>query len=301
MNDDNEFEINENMNNLITEEDNKHLKDTINQKNNIINDPNHGKEVLENLFQRNDKFKDVYLLMFPGGLKKKEHKKKALYNLNIDLNFSKKNYKKSNPTFKNKKLLNFYNEMKSFDNGKERAKSYGKTKFKDFAENIKLKNNLYINTNHKFNKNGSTTLISFNKINNKNNNSKIIFSPSNLNSFENGLFSLKKFNNLNERKLLNDNNLNDKGIKYWMTKEKINQTNYNFYDKKSSEIKNLMLKGNLVNSPNHFNSNSNAIDNHISETRRLYKNELYNFSKQLNNINKGELSSKNSSRMKFFN
>ena len=299
MNDDNDFEINENMNNLITEEDNKQLKDTTNQRNNIINDPNHGKEVLENLIHKNDKFKDVYLMMFPGGLKKKENKKKALLNLNVDLNFSKRNYKKSNPTFKNKKLLNFYNEMKSFD-GKERAKSYGKTKFKDFAENVKLKNNLYNNTKNEFKKNGSTNQISFKTNNNNNTNSKIFFSPFNINSFENGLLSLNKFNNLNERKLFNDNNLNDKGIKYWITKEKINQTNYNFYDKKSSEITNLMLKGNIINSPNHLNTKNNVIDNHISETRRLYKNELSNFSKQLNNINKGELSSKNSSRIKFF-
>ena len=299
MNDDNDFEINENMNNLITEEDNKQLKDTINQRNNIINDPNHGKEVLENLIHKNDKFKDVYLMMFPGGLKKKENKKKALLNLNVDLNFSKRNYKKSNPTFKNKKLLNFYNEMKSFD-GKERAKSYGKTKFKDFAENVKLKNNLYNNTKNEFKKNGSTNQISFKTNNNNNTNSKIFFSPFNINSFENGLLSLNKFNNLNERKFFNDNNLNDKGIKYWITKEKINQTNYNFYDKKSSEITNLMLKGNIINSPNHLNTKNNVIDNHISETRRLYKNELSNFSKQLNNINKGELSSKNSSRIKFF-
>ena len=287
------------MNNLITEEDNKQLKDTINQRNNIINDPNHGKEVLENLIHKNDKFKDVYLMMFPGGLKKKENKKKALLNLNVDLNFSKRNYKKSNPTFKNKKLLNFYNEMKSFD-GKERAKSYGKTKFKDFAENVKLKNNLYNNTKNEFKKNGSTNQISFKTNNNNNTNSKIFFSPFNINSFENGLLSLNKFNNLNERKFFNDNNLNDKGIKYWITKEKINQTNYNFYDKKSSEITNLMLKGNIINSPNHLNTKNNVIDNHISETRRLYKNELSNFSKQLNNINKGELSSKNSSRIKFF-
>ena len=299
MNDDNEFEINENMNNLITEEDNKQLKNTTNQRNNIINDPNHGKEVLENLIHKNDKFKDVYLMMFPGGLKKKENKKKALLNLNVDLNFSKRNYKKSNPTFKNKKLLNFYNEMKSFD-GKERAKSYGKTKFKDFAENVKLKNNLYNNTKNEFKKNGSTNQISFKTNNNNNTNSKIFFSPFNINSFENGLLSLNKFNNLNERKFFNDNNLNDKGIKYWITKEKINQTNYNFYDKKSSEITNLMLKGNIINSPNHLNTKNNVIDNHISETRRLYKNELSNFSKQLNNINKGELSSKNSSRIKFF-
>ena len=299
MNDDNDFEINENMNNLITEEDNKQLKDTTNQRNNIINDPNHGKEVLENLIHKNDKFKDVYLMMFPGGLKKKENKKKALLNLNVDLNFSKRNYKKSNPTFKNKKLLNFYNEMKSFD-GKERAKSYGKTKFKDFAENVKLKNNLYNNTKNEFKKNGSTNQISFKTNNNNNTNSKIFFSPFNINSFENGLLSLNKFNNLNERKFFNDNNLNDKGIKYWITKEKINQTNYNFYDKKSSEITNLMLKGNIINSPNHLNTKNNVIDNHISETRRLYKNELSNFSKQLNNINKGELSSKNSSRIKFF-
>ena len=299
MNDDNDFEINENMNNLITEEDNKQLKDTTNQRNNIINDPNHGKEVLENLIHKNDKFKDVYLMMFPGGLKKKENKKKALLNLNVDLNFSKRNYKKSNPTFKNKKLLNFYNEMKSFD-GKERAKSYGKTKFKDFAENVKLKNNLYNNTKNEFKKNGSTNQISFKTNNNNNTNSKIFFSPFNIGSFENGLLSLNKFNNLNERKLFNDNNLNDKGIKYWITKEKINQTNYNFYDKKSSEITNLMLKGNIINSPNHLNTKNNVIDNHISETRRLYKNELSNFSKQLNNINKGELSSKNSSRIKFF-
>ena len=299
MNDDNDFEINENMNNLITEEDNKQLKNTTNQRNNIINDPNHGKEVLENLIHKNDKFKDVYLMMFPGGLKKKENKKKALLNLNVDLNFSKRNYKKSNPTFKNKKLLNFYNEMKSFD-GKERAKSYGKTKFKDFAENVKLKNNLYNNTKNEFKKNGSTNQISFKTNNNNNTNSKIFFSPFNINSFENGLLSLNKFNNLNERKFFNDNNLNDKGIKYWITKEKINQTNYNFYDKKSSEITNLMLKGNIINSPNHLNTKNNVIDNHISETRRLYKNELSNFSKQLNNINKGELSSKNSSRIKFF-
>ncbi len=299
MNDDNDFEINENMNNLITEEDNKQLKDTTNQRNNIINDPNHGKEVLENLIHKNDKFKDVYLMMFPGGLKKKENKKKALLNLNVDLNFSKRNYKKSNPTFKNKKLLNFYNEMKSFD-GKERAKSYGKTKFKDFAENVKLKNNLYNNTKNEFKKNGSTNQISFKTNNNNNTNSKIFFSPFNIGSFENGLLSLNKFNNLNKRKLFNDNNLNDKGIKYWITKEKINQTNYNFYDKKSSEITNLMLKGNIINSPNHLNTKNNVIDNHISETRRLYKNELSNFSKQLNNINKGELSSKNSSRIKFF-
>ena len=299
MNDDNDFEINENMNNLITEEDNKQLKNTTNQRINIINDPNHGKEVLENLIHKNDKFKDVYLMMFPGGLKKKENKKKALLNLNVDLNFSKRNYKKSNPTFKNKKLLNFYNEMKSFD-GKERAKSYGKTKFKDFAENVKLKNNLYNNTKNEFKKNGSTNQISFKTNNNNNTNSKIFFSPFNINSFENGLLSLNKFNNLNERKFFNDNNLNDKGIKYWITKEKINQTNYNFYDKKSSEITNLMLKGNIINSPNHLNTKNNVIDNHISETRRLYKNELSNFSKQLNNINKGELSSKNSSRIKFF-
>ena len=62
-----------------------------------------------------------------------------------------------------------------------------------------------------------------------------------------------------------------------------------------------MLKGNIINSPNHLNTKNNVIDNHISETRRLYKNELSNFSKQLNNINKGELSSKNSTRLKFFN
>ena len=107
MNDENEFEINENMN-MITEEDNKQLKDSINQRN-IINDSNHGKEVLDNLIHKNDKFKDIYLRMFPGGVKKKDNKKKALYNLNIDLNFSKRNYKKSNPTFKNKKLANFFN------------------------------------------------------------------------------------------------------------------------------------------------------------------------------------------------
>ena len=292
MNDENEFEINENMN-MITEEDNKQLKDSINQRN-IINDSNHGKEVLDNLIHKNDKFKDIYLMMFPGGVKKKDHKKKALYNLNIDLNFSKRNYKKSNPTFKNKKLANFFNEMKSFDDGKEMPKSFGKTKFKDYAENIKLKNNLYNNTKHIFKKNGSTTHLSFN-----NNNPKIISSP--LNSFENGVFSLKKFHNINERKLLDEHNLNDKGIKYWITKEKINQTNYNFFDKKSSEIKNLMLKGKSLNSPTHFNTNNNALDNHISETRRLYINELYTFSKQLNNLNKGELSSKNSTRLKFFN
>ena len=169
MNDENEFEINENMN-MITEEDNKQLKDSINQRN-IINDSNHGKEVLDNLIHKNDKFKDIYLMMFPGGVKKKDLKKKALYNLNIDLNFSKRNYKKSNPTFKNKKLANFFNEMKSFDDGKEKPKSFGKTKFKDYAENIKLKNNLYNNTKHIFKKNGSTTHLSFN-----NNNPNYFFS-----------------------------------------------------------------------------------------------------------------------------
>ena len=74
MNDENEFEINENMN-MITEEDNKQLKDSINQRN-IINDSNHGKEVLDNLIHKNDKFKDIYLMMFPGGVKKKIIKKK---------------------------------------------------------------------------------------------------------------------------------------------------------------------------------------------------------------------------------
>ena len=282
----NNFNIDKNLNsidnaNIINKEKKKYFENKINS-NNI-----HGKVILRNLIENNNKFKDLYLMVYPMN-KKKEHKNNnENFNLNLGIDLFRLKLTKTNNFLKNRKVIKIFKEMKITDEEKNKFDYNNISKSKCYLTKSEEK---ILNTKYLFKKNFSNY---HSPIENYNNNyykrkEKTVPVQKNLTNYTNDdkFYYNNNILNLTEKRNLKSN-LSNFEIDSWIKKEKKNQ-NLNFYDKRKSEIKKL-----ISYSKNLFPKNNSK--------NTLSNNNLNYFSKNLTNKKLESSLTKNSSRKKFFN
>lgn len=282
----NHLNIDKNLNtidnaNIINKEKKKDFENKINS-NNI-----HGKVILRNLIEKNNKFKDLYLMVYPMN-KKKEHKNNnENFNLNLGIDLFRLKLTKTNNFLKNRKVIKIFKEMKITDEEKNKFDYNNISKSKYYLTKSEEK---IFNTKYLFKKNISNY---HSPIENYNNNyykrkEKSIPVQKNLTNYTNDDKFCYNNNilNLTEKRNLKSN-LSNFEIDSWIKNEKKNQ-NFNFYDKRKLEIKKL-----ISYSKNLFPKNNSK--------NNLSNNNLNYFSKNLTNKKLESSLTKNSSRKKFFN
>ena len=282
----NHFNIDKNLNtidnaNIINKEKKKDFENKINS-NNI-----HGKVILRNLIENNNKFKDLYLMVYPMNKKKEPKNSNENFNLNLGIDLFRLKLTKTNNFLKNRKVIKIFKEMKITDEEKNKFDYNNISKSKCYLTKSEEK---ILNTKYLFKKNFSNY---HSPIENYNNNyykrkEKNIPVQKNLTNYTNDdkFYYNNNILNLTEKRNLKSN-LSNFEIDSWIKKEKKNQ-NLNFYDKRKSEIKKL-----ISYSKNLFPKNNSK--------NTLSNNNLNYFSKNLTNKKLESSLTKNSSRKKFFN
>ena len=207
-----------------------------------------GKEILDNLIQRNKKYKDIYnLLTLKSNNENNENKLKGKRILSEPKN-NKINFNETNSNLINNKdfhlktqehmeqIKNLYNEIQLLQNINKKQNKYS-------FINLKNNNN---------NRNNSTKKIIFDSLNIKtsfeNIDKPLKTNKSNINliSKNNTLIQLKKIN-FSQKNLLNSSlpkkikkKLDENDIKIWINNEKFGLNYNNFYDEKISNKSNIM-------------------------------------------------------------
>ena len=207
-----------------------------------------GKEILDNLIQRNKKYKDIYnLLTLKSNNENNENKLKGKRILSEPKN-NKINFNETNSNLINNKdfhlktqehmeqIKNLYNEIQLLQNINKKQNKYSFINLKSNNNNRKnsSKKNIFDSLNIK---------TSFENIDKplKTNKSNI-----NLISKNNTLIQLKKIN-FSQKNLLNSSlpkkikkKLDENDIKIWINNEKFGLNYNNFYDEKISNKSNIM-------------------------------------------------------------
>ena len=207
-----------------------------------------GKEILDNLIQRNKKYKDIYnLLTLKSNNENNENKLKGKRILSEPKN-NKINFNETNSNLINNKdfhlktqehmeqIKNLYNEIQLLQNINKKQNKYS-------FINLKNNNN---------NRNNSTKKNIFDSLNIKtsfeNIDKPLKTNKSNINliSKNNTLIQLKKIN-FSQKNLLNSSlpkkikkKLDENDIKIWINNEKFGLNYNNFYDEKISNKSNIM-------------------------------------------------------------
>ncbi len=207
-----------------------------------------GKEILDNLIQRNKKYKDIYnLLTLKSNNENNENKLKGKRILSEPKN-NKINFNEINSNLINNKdfhlktqehmeqIKNLYNEIQLLQNINKKQNKYS-------FINLKNNNN---------NRNNSTKKNIFDSLNIKtsfeNIDKPLKTNKSNINliSKNNTLIQLKKIN-FSQKNLLNSSlpkkikkKLDENDIKIWINNEKFGLNYNNFYDEKISNKSNIM-------------------------------------------------------------
>ena len=259
-------------------EKNKNILEKINS-NNL-----HRKLALRNLIDKNDKYKDLYFLIYPMNKRKNEEKTiNNKINLNLGIDLFKMRFKNSNNYLKNDNVIKWFKEMKITE--EERMNS----------DNIRLTNLINENNNDSLlNKNNSTYEITIDTYNNKNKKKEHSIILEN-NLFNNKKYYNNKFNKVNEFNGEN-NSLSKFEIDSWINNEKNNQNKKDFFlDTKKEGIKKLfsnriffgkkcLKKRNI----NYFNK-TNSLQTNFACLSQLNKNKNESYS------------TNNSSKKHFFN
>jgi hypothetical protein len=259
-------------------EKNKNILEKINS-NNL-----HRKLALRNLIDKNDKYKDLYFLIYPMNKRKNEEKTiNNKINLNLGIDLFKMRFKNSNNYLKNDNVIKWFKEMKITE--EERMNS----------DNIRLTNLINENNNDSIlNKNNSTYEITIDTYNNKNKKKEHSIILEN-NLFNNKKYYNNKFNKVNEFNGENKS-LSKFEIDSWINNEKNNQNKKDFFlDTKKEGIKKLFS--------NRIFFGKNCLKkrniNYFNKTNSLQTN--FACLSQLNKNKNESYSTNNSSKKHFFN
>ena len=252
---------------------------------NINSNSLHRKLVLRNLIDKNDKFKDIYFLLYPMNKKKNDEKipnKKINLNLGIDL--FKLRFNNKNNYLKNHNVIKWFKEMKITEEERKKTESLRVSKIikENNIENIIKRNKSTYeididtyNNNNKKKKKEHSVILGKNLFNNKiNNNSKS-----------------KNFTQVNR-----DKSLSKFEIDSWIYNEKNNQNKQDYF---SERKKNGIIK--LFSKKIFYEKNCLKKNNisYFNQTNSSKSN--FNYFLQFNKNKNDSYSTNNSSKKFFFN
>ncbi len=258
---------------------NKNIRDKINSNN--LN----RKVILRNLIDKNDKFKDIYFLLYPMNKKKNEEKiPNNKMNLNLGIDLFKMRFNNNNNFLKNDNVIKWFNEMKITEEERKKSES-------SLRETKIIKEN---NIENIFKRNKSTYEIIIEKYNNKNKNKEHSI------NIENNLFTNKRNNNSKSKKVTevngDNNNLSKFDIDSWIYNEKYNQNKKDYFlESKKEGIKKLF--SNKIFYEKNCLKKKNM--NYFNKTNSFKSN--FNFFSQFNRNKNESYSTNNSSKKLFFN
>ena len=206
-----------------------------------------GKEILDNLIQRNKKYKDIYnLLTLKSNNENNENKLKGKRILSEPKN-NKINFNETNSNLINNKDFH----LKTQEHMEQIKNLYNEIQLLQNINNKKNKYN-FVNLKSNNNRNNSTKKNIFDSLNIKtsfeNIDKPLKTNKSNINliSKNNTLIQLKKIN-FSQKNLLNSSlpkkikkKLDENDIKIWINNEKFGLNYNNFYDEKISNKSNIM-------------------------------------------------------------
>ena len=237
-----------------------------------------GKEILDNLIQRNKKYKDIYnLLTLKSNNENNENKLKGKRILSEPKN-NKINFNETNSNLINNKdfhlktqehmeqIKNLYNEIQLLQNINNKKNKYNFVNLKSNRNNSSSKKNIFDSLNIK---------TSFENIDKplKTNKSNI-----NLISKNNTLIQLKKIN-FSQKNLLNSSlpkktkKFDEKDIKRWINNEKYGLNNNDkFYELNTSNLKSFTRNVGAINLKRNFSTKNYNIEQNLNDNTKENQN-----------------------------